>query len=53
LELNISPERLKSAPGFDKKNWPEIADPTWSSEIDRHYQDDVRSTTASTGKPVK
>lgn len=28
----VSPERLERSPGFDKDNWPTIADFSWSSE---------------------
>lgn len=37
LVLNISPERLKEAPGFDKNDWPNTADPNWASKIDEFY----------------
>jgi len=35
--LNASKEQLKNAPGFDKDNWPDMADPTWVQEIDTFY----------------
>ncbi len=41
LVLHISKDRLKNAPGFDKKHWPDTGDPMWSREVDRHYQNDV------------
>jgi sporulation protein YlmC with PRC-barrel domain len=53
LELNVSQQRLKNAPGFDNKSWPDVGDPQWSSDIDRHYQDDLRETAAAKDKPVK
>lgn len=37
LVLDISPERLKEAPGFDKDHWPDMADPNWATEIDKFY----------------
>jgi sporulation protein YlmC with PRC-barrel domain len=37
LVLNVSKERLKSAPGFDKNHWPDMADPHWNSDVDRYY----------------
>jgi sporulation protein YlmC with PRC-barrel domain len=37
LVLDISPERLKDAPGFNKDHWPDTADPKWSAEIDKYY----------------
>jgi hypothetical protein len=35
--LNVDKDVLKSAPGFDKDNWPDMADPTWGSQIFSHY----------------
>jgi sporulation protein YlmC with PRC-barrel domain len=35
--LNVSKERLKTAPGFDKNNWPRMADQEWSREIAGFY----------------
>ncbi len=36
--LNISKERLDAAPGFDKSNWPNFADPAWKAKVDQHYR---------------
>lgn len=27
--LNMNKQLLESAPGFDKNNWPDMADPAW------------------------
>lgn len=35
--LNVDKERLESAPGFDKDNWPDMADPTWQNTINSYY----------------
>lgn len=35
--LNIDKDRLGNAPGFEKENWPDMADPSWGSQIYRHY----------------
>jgi len=35
--LNISKERLQNAPGFDKDNWPNLADQTWANDIHAYY----------------
>ncbi len=35
--LNVSKELLKSAPGFDKKDWPDMADPHWGADIHNYY----------------
>ncbi|MBX3697657.1 MAG: PRC-barrel domain-containing protein [Dokdonella sp.] len=38
LVLNVSKERLKDAPGFDKDNWPNFADPAFTTSIGNWYQ---------------
>jgi len=35
--LNVDKATLEQAPGFDKDNWPDMADPTWGSEIYSYY----------------
>lgn len=35
--LDVDAERLKTAPSFDKDNWPNMADPGWNSTIDSYY----------------
>lgn len=35
--LNIDKERLKKAEGFDKDRWPNMADPTFRSNLYQHY----------------
>jgi sporulation protein YlmC with PRC-barrel domain len=35
--LDTQREALENAPGFDKDNWPDMADPGYGSEIHRHY----------------
>jgi sporulation protein YlmC with PRC-barrel domain len=35
--LNVEKERLKSAPGFDKESWPNMADSTWAKGIHDYY----------------
>ena len=35
--LNINKERLESAPGFDKENWPQMADREWAQNIYEYY----------------
>lgn len=42
LILNVSKERLKNAPGFDKDNWPDMADPQFKDQIYGHYGIDYR-----------
>ncbi|MCC5866355.1 MAG: PRC-barrel domain-containing protein [Wenzhouxiangella sp.] len=35
--LDIDVERLKKAPGFDKNQWPNMADATWNSSVESYY----------------
>ncbi len=49
--LNVDKKRLETAPGFDKDNWPDMADPTWQNTIDAYY--DTKSYTEPYGKPAK
>lgn len=35
--LNVTKERLESAPGFDKNHWPDMADSTWEKGIHDFY----------------
>lgn len=35
--LDISKERLENAPGFDKDDWPDMADETWARSIHSYY----------------
>jgi hypothetical protein len=35
--LDVDVERLKNAPGFDKDQWPNMADATWNSSIESYY----------------
>ena len=35
--LNVEKETLKNAPGFDKDNWPDMADASWTKEIHSYY----------------
>ena len=36
FRLNLDKELLKDAPGFDRDNWPSIADPIADPQGDRH-----------------
>jgi len=35
--LNMDKERLKNAPGFDKNNWPNMADRGWADQVYAFY----------------
>lgn len=36
--LNVSKARFEDAPGFNSKNWPNMADLAWSNNINRYYE---------------
>ena len=29
--LNVEKDKLENAPGFDRDNWPDVADPAWTN----------------------
>lgn len=35
--LDVTRDRLKEAPGFDKGHWPDMADPGWRKGIHEYY----------------
>lgn len=35
--LDVAKERLEKAPGFDKDQWPSMADPTWAAAVHNYY----------------
>lgn len=35
--LEVDKDTLRNAPGFDKNNWPDMADPNWGSQIYNFY----------------
>ena len=35
--LDVDKESLKDAPGFDKDDWPDIADATWVKKVHNYY----------------
>ena len=50
--LDISKERLESAPGFDEDHWPSMADRRWAADVHAYYDvnpywDDDDGTTRS------
>ena len=36
--LGLDRAALKAAPGFDKKKWPDMANPTWAAQVDSYYR---------------
>ena len=45
--VNVSKEKLKAAPGFDKSHWPDFANPNWSQEVDNYYKQTGKTTTTT------
>ena len=41
--LAIDKEQLKKAPGFEKSHWPDLANPTWSHDVDEFYKAHVKT----------
>ena len=37
LVLDVDKERLRRAPGFERKHWPDWASPDYSSSVERHF----------------
>ena len=35
--LNVDKDKLDTAEGFDKDNWPDMTNPQWGSKIYSHY----------------
>lgn len=35
--LDVPKERLENAPGFDKDNWPDMANPDWGENVHKFY----------------
>jgi len=35
--LNVAKDSLDGAPGFDRSDWPDMADPTWEKNIHAYY----------------
>lgn len=35
--LDADAERIKNAPGFDKDDWPDMADQSWADSVNSYY----------------
>lgn len=42
LVLDVDKERLRSAPGFERKHWPDWASPDYSGSVERHFGSGAR-----------
>jgi sporulation protein YlmC with PRC-barrel domain len=50
--LDVDKSRLEKAPGFEKRNWPDISLPAWAQEVDRFYDAPRARPAGSVGKEV-
>jgi len=51
--LDVSKDKMRSAPGFDEKHWPDFGNPKFGTEIDQYYgvdHDNSVSVTPSVNK---
>jgi sporulation protein YlmC with PRC-barrel domain len=46
--LDVDKERLKDAPGFDKSDWPDMADTRWTSDIHNYYHTQPQTQSQNT-----
>lgn len=37
FELNVDKQQLENAPGFNKDDWPDMADESWANQIRSYY----------------
>jgi sporulation protein YlmC with PRC-barrel domain len=51
--LDISKEKLEQAPGFNKDNWPDFADPQWRDQVDKYYHKSTTERTTRTPSDVR
>jgi sporulation protein YlmC with PRC-barrel domain len=51
--LNVDKEKLKNAPGFDKGQWPEMADESWGAGIYKYYGSEPYWTRSGSGMKVE
>ena len=41
--VDTTREKLQKLPGFDKEDWPDVANSDWDEHVDAHYQSASRS----------
>ena len=37
LNTSVDPDKLASAPSFEKGEWPDMSDPAWSARLYQYY----------------
>jgi sporulation protein YlmC with PRC-barrel domain len=53
LVLNATEQQLKTASGFDQDNWPNFADRSFTSQLDKHYGVEYQADRRRGGVDVK
>jgi sporulation protein YlmC with PRC-barrel domain len=48
LVLDVDKSRLKNAPGFDSKNWPDFGNPAYGKSLDEYYGDTATAEHSTT-----
>lgn len=38
FRLGLTADRIKASPGFNKDQWPRMADPQWGTELHQYYE---------------
>ncbi|WP_322102721.1 PRC-barrel domain-containing protein [Paraburkholderia sp. J41] len=51
--VDLTSERVKNAPGFDKTQWPSMADRTWASSVHQYYGREPYWSTPRSGLPLE
>lgn len=46
--LDVKKEALKSAPGFEKSEWPDFANPNWAANVDKFYKENRSASRGTT-----
>lgn len=47
--FDVTKEHLDKAPGFDSSHWPDVANKEWSASIDKHYNVNRPTQSATVG----
>jgi sporulation protein YlmC with PRC-barrel domain len=50
--IDVDREMLQVAPGFDRDNWPDVANPDWDQEIRQYWEEWLREQEQLQQPPV-
>ena len=48
LVLDVDKNKLKTAPGFDSKRWPDFGNPAYGTSVDEFYGENASASQPST-----